>query len=381
MIEQLQPSGQPPRRRAAVRPRGRREGHARHRRGRASRTRRSIRTARPLDWLDSRAGLRDRAEAHRLRRPRTRAARRVREPQATTGRAARAPATSTTTTSRSASRASAAGSASVATRDRDPGGGLIDATIAKLPAARLGRTTGPPRLGGTIALVDLPLAHARAVHRQARAPAALASATLHLAGARRRRRRPPARVTLLRSWVAGAFVGDAQLADRADDDRRRRRARCRAFAIRGSALAGRARRSPARSVPRRRYPVELAITGRRIELDVAARSAAAPRARRSRCRRGSPARSRCKTELAPAKPVEPEAWIELSEVVGDRQPPRARRADHAAAHRASIDQPDRGARPRCRCASRRRRSSSRARTRARRAAASRAPRGSTRRPA
>ncbi|HWU89126.1 MAG TPA: hypothetical protein VN253_17795, partial [Kofleriaceae bacterium] len=43
------------------------------------------------------------------------------------------------------------GFCAVATATR-AGGGIVDATIAKLPGPQAGRTTGPPRLGGTIAL-------------------------------------------------------------------------------------------------------------------------------------------------------------------------------------------------------------------------------------
>ncbi|HEV7809364.1 MAG TPA: hypothetical protein VGO64_02095, partial [Candidatus Limnocylindrales bacterium] len=49
------------------------------------------------------------------------------------------------------------GFCAVATATR-PGGGLIDATVAKLPAIKTGRQSLPARLGGTIALYDLPIA-------------------------------------------------------------------------------------------------------------------------------------------------------------------------------------------------------------------------------
>lgn len=200
------------------------------------------------------------------------------------------------------------GFCAVATATR-PGGGIIDATIAKLPGTRIGGITGPPRLGGTIALYDLPIA----ILEQfvgSRAAGGLASAKLHLSGAPTA---PQATggFTLLRSWVAGAFFGDAQIAIEPTTIGVGPGA-MPGLAIRGSALAGRVQINGklGTAAP---FPVELAITGRRIELDVLLDL-------QQRLKLPQPVQAwitgtiTVKTELAPAKPVEPEAWIELSEV-------------------------------------------------------------------
>lgn len=201
------------------------------------------------------------------------------------------------------------GFCAVATATR-PGGGLIDATVAKLPATRSGRTTVPGRIGGTIALYDLPLELLDQF--LGKTPAGgLASAKLHLSGTPEA---PEARgtFTLLRSWVADAFLGDAQLVVEPAPIEYGAGLAMAGLAIRGSALAGRLQISGkiGTAAP---FPVELSITGHRIELDVLLDL---------QKRFGLPAPVQAwasgtvtvRTELAPAKPVEPEAWIELSEV-------------------------------------------------------------------
>jgi hypothetical protein len=201
------------------------------------------------------------------------------------------------------------GFCAVATATR-PGGGMIDATIAKLPPQRTGRGAPAPRLGGTIALSDVPL---RVLERFLGRSVAggLASAKLHLEGSPSA---PQARggLTLLRSWVADAFLGDAQLAVAPATIEYGARRQMAGLAIRGSALAGRLQISGkiGTAAP---FPVELAIKGRRIELDVLVDL-------QKRLGLPQPVQAwatgtiTVKTELAPARPVEPEAWIELSEV-------------------------------------------------------------------
>ncbi len=198
------------------------------------------------------------------------------------------------------------GFCAVATATR-PGGGVIDATIAKLPAPRGARAD---RLGGTIALDDVPLGLLeRFVGRSV--AGGLASAKLHLEGSPSA---PQARgaFTLLRSWVADAFLGDAQLAVEPATIQYGAGRSMAGLAIRGSALAGRLQIQGkiGTAAP---FPVELAITGRRIELDVLVDL-------QQRLGLPHPVQAwasgtiTVKTELAPARPVEPEAWIELSEV-------------------------------------------------------------------
>ena len=61
------------------------------------------------------------------------------------------------------------GFCAVATATRD-GGGIVDATIARLPAVRKGNVTTPPRLTGTVALSDVPVAILEQILTPAPAP-------------------------------------------------------------------------------------------------------------------------------------------------------------------------------------------------------------------
>ncbi|MGN6110843.1 MAG: hypothetical protein ACTHU0_37420, partial [Kofleriaceae bacterium] len=189
------------------------------------------------------------------------------------------------------------------------GGGVIDATVAKIPSTKTGRTAPPPRLGGTVALYDVPLGLLEKF-LGAQVAGGLASMRLHLGGTPSSPQ-PSGTLTLLRSWVAGSFLGDAQLTvdpttiGRAGNE-------MPGLAIAGSALAGRLRitGTVGTAAP---FPVELAISGRRIELDVLLGLTQ---------RLGLPEPVQAwasgtvtvKTELAPLRPVEPEAWVELSEL-------------------------------------------------------------------
>lgn len=197
------------------------------------------------------------------------------------------------------------GFCAVATATR-PGGGQIDATIAKLA----GRAAGLDRLGGTISLADLPLALLERFLGRSVA-GGLASTKLHLEGSPSS---PQARgaFTLLRSWVAEAFVGDAQLAVAPARIAYGAGQAMDGLSIRGGALAGRLQISGkiGTSAP---FPVELAITGRRIELDVLLdlqQLVGLPEPVQA----WASGTVTVKAELLPARPAEPEAWIELSEV-------------------------------------------------------------------
>lgn len=199
------------------------------------------------------------------------------------------------------------GSCIVATAMRDAGG-VLDATIAKLPPTKATsrQAAAPARLGGAVS-VDLPLAILEQFLKK-RIAGGDARMTLHLSGT------PVApqadgHLTLLRTWLMNAFVGDSQL-----------RVEPTTLAggkpgirIDGSMLAERLQihgtlgtTSP--------FPVELSISGRRIELDAVADLTKLV---------GSPEPLQgwvsgtvtVKTELFPAKPVEPEAWVEISELV------------------------------------------------------------------
>ena len=121
-------------------------------------------------------------------------------------------------------------------------------------------------------------------------------------------------IQILRSWVAERVP-------------RRRAARRRAGTVRGSprprAQAARrspaGSRSPARSAPRAPYPVELSLTGRRIEIDPFVDLAAMLRQPGSGAGLGvghGHAADRAAARSMASR-SSPEAWIELSELQGD----------------------------------------------------------------
>ena len=203
----------------------------------------------------------------------------------------------------------AGGFCAVATATRD-GGGIVDATVAKLPPPR-GRPASEARLGGTVSLHDAPIRVIDALVGPNRA-GGTASVTLHLQGTPDAPQATGA-IQLLRAWVAGSFLGDAQLAV-APATMTHQGAKVAGLAITGSALAGRVKVSGTigTAAP---FPVELAVTGRRIELDVLMDLD-------KRLRLPQPVQAwvtgtvTVKTELAPTRPVEPEAWVELSELWG-----------------------------------------------------------------
>jgi len=201
------------------------------------------------------------------------------------------------------------GSCIVTSAIRDAGG-VLDATVAKLPAVRgTARQPGtPPRLGGAVSL-DLPLA----ILEQfigTRLLGGDARMTLHLTGT------PTApqadgHLTLLRTWLLNAFVGDSQL-----------RVEPKTLAngkpgiwIHGSLLADRLHidGTLGTTAP---FPVELSVTGRRIELDAVAdltKLLGLPEPLQA----WVSGTITVKTELLPAsgRPApEPEAWVELTEL-------------------------------------------------------------------
>jgi hypothetical protein len=199
-----------------------------------------------------------------------------------------------------------AGFCAVATATRDAGG-IIDATVSRLPASKVGRQGVASRLGGTVALSDVPVGILDQLVGSHQA-GGLASVTLHLQG-------PPdapqaeGAIQLLRTWVAGSFVGDAQLAVEPG-----KLGTMPGITFHGSALAGRLQIAGTIGT-QAPYPVELAISGRRIEMDVLMDI-------QKRLNLPLPMQGwisgtvTIRTELMPAKPVEPEAWIELTELVG-----------------------------------------------------------------
>jgi len=192
----------------------------------------------------------------------------------------------------------------VATATRDAGG-RVDATVVKLPAQK---AKLPDRLGGTIAIDDLPLTILKQFTDKfdPKTAGGSLSTTLHLQGS------PTAPqadgvLLLLRSWVKDSFTGDAQLAIEPSTI-----ANKPAVTLRGTALAGRLRiRATVGTVAP--YPVELELGGRRVEIDTFVDL-------QKMLGIDEPVQAwvsgtvTVKTELAPPKPIEPEAWIELTEM-------------------------------------------------------------------
>jgi TamB, inner membrane protein subunit of TAM complex len=206
--------------------------------------------------------------------------------------------------------ASGTGFCLVAAATRDAGGWL-DATIAQLPGMRASPHSGlPAHLGGVLAISDLPLALIDQLRGKPGAGTAggLASLTLHLQGA------PTApqasgesRLEILRSWLAGGFLGDAQLAIEPAVVRG-----VPGVAFHGTALAGRLEitGSLGTAAP---YPVELSLSGRRIEIDPFV-DLKALLGQRDPVQVWASGNITLRTQLAPEAPVEPEVWIKLTEL-------------------------------------------------------------------
>lgn len=204
-------------------------------------------------------------------------------------------------------RAKRTGGSCVVTTARRDQGGVLDATIAKLPPVRTGGKLGLPQLGGALS-IDLPLA----ILEQfvgARVAGGDARLSLHLSGS------PTApqadgNLTMLRTWVANAFVGDTQLRVQPI----KLASGMAGVAIDGRALAGRlvVSGTVGTSAP---YPVELSVTGRRIEVDVLT-DLTAMLGLTEPVQAWASGTVTVRTQLAPVTPVEPEAWVELTELVG-----------------------------------------------------------------
>lgn len=199
------------------------------------------------------------------------------------------------------------GFCAVATATRD-GGGQVDATVVRLAGNR--PVTGPanaPRLAGTVALSDVPVSMIDELLGVTTGIGGLASVTLHLQGSPDAPQAHGA-IQLLRAWAASSFLGDAQLAVTPVVIGGRP-----GLAINGSALAGRLQVKGAIGTEAP-YPVELAITGRRVEADVLVDLQKAfdlplP------VQAWASGTVTLRTELRPVKPVQAEAWVELDELV------------------------------------------------------------------
>jgi len=199
----------------------------------------------------------------------------------------------------------------VAAATRDAGGSL-DATIALLPGQRAGsRGATTPHLAGVLAISQLPLALIDQLRGKPSAHTAggLASVTLHLQGSPAAPQASGERaIKVLRSWLAGGFIGDADIAVEPTTVRG-----VSGVAFHGSALAGRLTitGSLGTAAP---YPVELAISGRRIEVDPFI-DLQALLGQEDPVQAWASGTITVRTELAPIRPVEPQVWIELTELV------------------------------------------------------------------
>src|SRR6185503_16627262 len=193
-----------------------------------------------------------------------------------------------------------------ATRDA---GGTLDATVAELPAVRTGLSgIAPSHLAGVVSAGDLPLSLIDQLRGkpQARAVGGLASITVRLQGSRAAPQATGA-IQLLRAWLGRGFLGDAQLAVEPAAVRG-----VPGLRFSGSALAGRLAITGllGTAAP---YPVELSISGRRVEVDPVLDL-------RALLKQEDPVQAwatgtvTVRTELAPTRPVEPEAWVELTEL-------------------------------------------------------------------
>lgn len=203
---------------------------------------------------------------------------------------------------RCADAADRGGACVIANADRDRGG-RIASMIIDIPSQRTGRVTTPRHLGGTIDIDNVPLQIGNAL-------GGLFSTTLHLQGSGTA---PQAEGTLwlIRSWVKNALVGDSQL--QVDPIRV---GTMPSLFIRGTMLGGELSISATIGTAPP-YPIDLSLTGRRIEID---RFVDLSR----QLGIGSPVQAWASgtvsvhTELAPksGKPAPSEAWIELTEVHG-----------------------------------------------------------------
>lgn len=139
------------------------------------------------------------------------------------------------------------GGACIVASARRAGGGDLDATIAKQKSGQL---------GGTLALGDLPMGIINQLFDK-QLVGGLANLTLHLSGTPQRPEATGA-VQLLRAWALGGYLGDATFEVVP--------APGKGLAVRGSALAGRLAITGTIGT-QAPYPVELAMTGHRIEVD------------------------------------------------------------------------------------------------------------------
>jgi hypothetical protein len=202
------------------------------------------------------------------------------------------------------------GGACVVARAQRDRGGKLAATIIDVPAVKTAKLQTARHLAGTLAIDDVPLAIVdQFVDPSVRGSiGGLFSATLHLQGSGSA---PQAQgsLTLIRSWVKNAFVGDSELQVSPIMV-----GKIPSLFLHGSALAGQLQIS-ATIGTQEPYPLEVAISGRRVEIDefVAIEKLIGTSDPIQAWASGTVT---VRTELAPlgGKPAHPEAWIELTEL-------------------------------------------------------------------
>jgi hypothetical protein len=198
------------------------------------------------------------------------------------------------------------GACVVARAERDRGGKLA-ATIIDVPAVKTAKLSVPRHLAGTLAIDDVPLAIADQFIG-ADTLGGLFSATLHLQGSGNAPQASGS-LSLIRTWLKNAFVGDSELQVSPIVV-----GKTPSIFLHGTALAGQLQISATIGTAPP-YPVELALSGRRVELDnfVAVEKLLGMTDPVQAWATGTVT---VKTELAPLdhKPARPEAWLELTEL-------------------------------------------------------------------
>lgn len=194
-----------------------------------------------------------------------------------------------------------------ATRDL---GGKLGAVVADVPASRAGRVVINRRLGGTLALDDIPLAVLDPFIGRGNL-GGLVSATLHFGGDTKA---PSVEIgstiNLTRAWIRDAYVGDAQLGiipttfNNAD-----------AVRIYGNVMAGQLGIDAILGTSKP-FAVDLALSGRRVEVDTfidltKMLGVSEP------VQAWASGTVTVRTELSPisGKKAAPEAWVELTEAL------------------------------------------------------------------
>ena len=198
------------------------------------------------------------------------------------------------------------GTCAVVSADRELGGRFA-ATIADVPPTKIGRVTVGRRLGGTVALDDLPLAVLDPFIGKGNL-GGLVSATIHLGGDRDA---PSVEIgstiNLTRAWLANAYIGDAQLGVIPTTFNN-----VGAVRVYGQAMAGQLNIDAIIGTARP-FPVDIALSGRRIEIDHFV-DLTKKLGLSEVVQAWATGTVTVRTELKPAHPIEPEAWIELAEV-------------------------------------------------------------------